>query len=119
MIDDINGVKVWRVPEDGPVLGSGDSASELIGESYRQGADLLALPVKRFDPAFFRLGSGLAGEFIQKLQMYGYRIAVVGDLETQLAKSAPLRDFVRETNRRGEHLFVADDTYLRAKLSPR
>ena len=119
MIEDINGVKVWLVPGEGPALGSGESASDLIGESYGLGADMLVMPVGRFDPEFFRLASGLAGEFIQKLQMYGYRIAVVGDLTGPLARSGPLRDFVRETNRRGEHLFVADMSELRAMLRPR
>jgi hypothetical protein len=118
MVELMNGVKVWRLSEAGPLLGSSESAIELIGETYGQGIDMIAIPVERFDPAFFRLASGLAGEFIQKLQNYGCRLAVVGDIAARVEASAPLRDFVRETNRRKHHLFVSDDAELAAQLSP-
>jgi Domain of unknown function (DUF4180) len=116
MIEDINGIATWRLDETGPMLGSGASASELIGELYGQGADVIAIPIGRIDPEFFRLASGLAGEFIQKLQNYGYRIAIVGDIARRTEASGPLHDFVHETNRRGHHLFVASDAELDALL---
>jgi hypothetical protein len=118
MIEDINGVAVWKLSADGAALGSGASASDLVGELYGQGADLIAIPAARLGPEFFRLASGLAGEFIQKLQNHGYRIAVVGDIAAWVARSKPLADFVRESNRHGRHLFVDDIDELRSKLRP-
>ena len=76
------------------------------------------IPLVRLDAHFLRLGSGLAGAFIEKLQQYRLRIAIVGDIDTRVSESTPLRDFVFETNRRGHHLFVRDETELAAKLRP-
>ena len=118
MIETINGVVVWQLPAEGPPLGLGSSWNELIGESYGQGIDLFAIPSGRLDPEFFRLASGAAGEFIQKLQNYGFRIAVVGNIDAYVEKSRSLGDFVRETNRRGHHLFVRDAAELAARLQP-
>jgi len=114
----VNGVSVWRLPEAGPLLGNGQSALDLIGESYGRGLDMLTVPVSRLDPEFFRLASGLAGEFSQKLQNYGLRLAIVGDISDRIEESAPLRDFVRETNRRGHHLFVASEAEFQQRLKP-
>jgi hypothetical protein len=116
MIETINEIAVYRVTEAGAPLGSSASASDLIGEMYGQGADAIFIPARRLDPEFFRLGSGLAGEFMQKLQNYGYRIAIVGDIEVFLKRSRPLRAFVLESNRRGQHVFVQDEAELAAKL---
>ena len=116
---EINNVAIHRVDAAGEKLGSGASAIELIGATYGQAVDMVVVPVERFDPEFFRLASGLAGEFIQKLQQYGLRLAIVGDLEAELRRSKPLQDFVRETNRHGQHLFVRDDAELETRLAAR
>jgi hypothetical protein len=116
MTETINGIAVYLVTEAGAPLGSSASASDLIGEMYGQGADVIFIPARRLDPEFFRLGSGVAGEFMQKLQNYGYRIAIVGDIEVFLKRSEPLRAFVFESNRRGQHLFVRDEPQLREML---
>jgi hypothetical protein len=118
MGESINNVAIYRVEGAGEKLGSGPSAIDLIGATYGQAIDLIVVPVTRFDPEFFRLGSGLAGEFIQKLQQYGLRLAIVGDIEEALARSKPLQDFVRETNRHGQHLFVRDEAELEQRLHP-
>ena len=62
------------------------------------------------------LASGLAGGFIEKLQQYGFRLAIVGEIAAQIERSKSLQDFVYETNRRGHHLFVRDLDELRARL---
>jgi hypothetical protein len=38
---------------------------------------------------------------------YNFRVAIVGDISEYMTKSAPLRDFVYESNRRGDARFVA------------
>ena len=57
------------------------------------------------------------GGFVQKLQNYGYRVAIVGDITPFTARSAPLTDFVRETNRRRHHIFVPTAEALRTVLT--
>jgi hypothetical protein len=69
---------------------------------------VVAVPVSRFDPEFFRLRTRKAGEFIQKIVNYRCELAIVGDLSEQIAASDALRDFVRECNRGSQVLFVAD-----------
>ena len=117
MMETIGSVAVIWLPEDGPLLGTEASALDLVGDIYGSGADLIAIPVARFDPDTFRLASGLLGGFIQKLQNYGYRLAIVGDISPFTARSAPLTDFVRETNRRGHHRFAPTAEALRTALA--
>jgi hypothetical protein len=112
----IGNIKVWQLEEDGPQLGSLQSALDLIGESFGGEIGLVAVPVARLAPDFLRLGSGLAGAFIEKMQQYRLRVAIVGDISERAANSKPLHDFVLETNRRGQHLFVRDDAELVEKM---
>ncbi len=110
-----NGIKVMTIAADGPLLASEADALDLIGQTYGEEIDLIALPVSRLAPEFFTLSTQLAGHFFQKMQNYRMRLAIVGDLSTQLAASKALNDFVGETNRIGHHLFVLDhDALLRA-----
>jgi len=54
---------------------------------------------------------------LQKFVSYGYRVAIVGDIEAHLSASAALRDFVRESNA-GRHVwFLPDDAALEARLT--
>lgn len=114
---EINGVNVIECPLDGPLLGSSRDASDLLGEAFGADADVVAIPATRLAPDFFNLRSGLAGEFFQKMQNYQRRLVIVGDISAYLARSSALRDFVGETNRIGNHLFVADQAALQAALA--
>jgi hypothetical protein len=102
------GTRAAILPPDGPLLDKPADASELIGLAWSEEAGAVVVPVVRLSPDFFRLRTGLAGEFFQKFQNYGLRLVVVGDISAYLAASGALRDFVRETNRVGHHRFVAD-----------
>ena len=112
----INDVEVMSLDEAGPLVGTEQSALDLIGECFGSGVELVAIPLSRLDPDFLRLGSGLAGAFIEKMQQYRLRVAIVGDIEARVSRSEPLRDFVAETNRRGQHLFVRDAGDLASRL---
>jgi hypothetical protein len=118
-IESVNGISVGFVDAQGPVLSSEQDALDLMGETYGTDVTLIAVPVERLDPGFFDLSTRMAGHFIQKLQNYQLRLAVVGDLAAQLARSNALRDFVGETNRIGHHLFVADAPALATVLGGR
>lgn len=95
------------LPETGPLIASERDATDIIGETFGTGTDLVAIPVARLSPDFFRLGTGLAGAILQKFTTYQLRVAIVGDISAFTEKSAPLRDFVRESNRRGDVRFLA------------
>jgi hypothetical protein len=71
---------------------------------------------------FFRLGSGFAGEMLQKISNYRKRLAIIGD--NSKLQSKPLRDFIYESNKNGEVIFVASAeealkmlTYVSARVA--
>lgn len=115
-VTEINGIRVLRTPEEGPPLGSEQDALDLLGEAYGHGATLIAVPASRLHEDFLKLRTGMAGAFLQKMQNYGVRFAVVGDISAAVAASAALRDLVYESNKVGRLLFVADDEELARRL---
>jgi hypothetical protein len=116
-VEEMHGVRVLTIPGEGPALGSGADALDLIAASYEHEADFIAIPVERLDPEFFTLSNGLAGEFLQKLVNYRLRVAIIGDLSTQTEASNALRDFVRESNRRRQNWFLATPDELHQRLA--
>jgi len=105
-------MSTFIVPADGPPIASEADALDLIGEAGFSGADTLVIPVGRLAPDFFRLGTGLAGAILQKCTNYRLKVAIVGDISAYTAKSGPLRDFIRESNRHGAIRFVASEAEL-------
>jgi hypothetical protein len=113
---DAGGVRVALLSGEGPPLGSERDATDVIGGTYGTGAELVAIPVARLDPRFFQLATRIAGNFVQKFVTYGLRVAVVGEIGEELARSEALRAFVIESNR-GRHLwFVSDRRELEQRL---
>jgi hypothetical protein len=116
MIRELAGQRVYVCAPEGPPLAQDRDLSDLIGELYGAGARIVAVPLGRLGPDFLRLSSGVAGQVLQKLVNYHFRIAVLGDVSPALAASDPLRDFVRESNRGKTVWFVDDLEALEAKL---
>lgn len=113
----IGGHAVFVCVDDGACLAEDRALSDLIGELFGSGAKLVAVPLARLGPDFLRLSTGLAGQVLQKLVNYRFRIAVIGDVSAAAAKSEPLRDFIRESNRGRTVWFVDDLAALEAKLA--
>ncbi|MFD1824198.1 MULTISPECIES: DUF4180 domain-containing protein [Mumia] len=111
-------VRVLLVDAEGPAISSEQDALDLVGDAFGCEAQLIAVPVARLSPEFFRLRSGLLGEVTQKLVNYRLRLAVVGDVAGHVAGSDAFRDFVREANRGTQTWFVADESALAGRLSP-
>ena len=100
----------------GPKMTCAQDALDLIGATYGTGATWVLLPVERLAASFFALGSGLAGEVVQKMVSYQLRLAIVGNIEKHVIESHALRDFVIESNR-GRHVwFVPSVVALRERL---
>jgi len=102
----------YTLPSNGPLLGQESDVLDIIGETLGQHVELVVIPANRLAPDFFRLGTGLAGVMLQKFTNYNLRVAIVGDISAYTGKSGPLRDFVRESNRRGQVRFLASDAEL-------
>lgn len=113
---EIKGNRALVCAPHGPPLGSEQDALDLIGAGYEHQAEIVVIPVERLAPDFFRLRTGVLGAFVQKLQNYRHRLAIVGDISDQIVQSNALRDFVYESNKGGSVLFVADRAELEARL---
>lgn len=113
---DINGTLAVLCPSDGPKLGSEQDALDLVAAGLEQDATLIVVPVERMAPDFFSLHNGTLGAFLQKLTNYRCRVAFVGDLSQKIAQSKALHDFVYESNRTGNVLFVRSREELEARF---
>ena len=91
---------------DGPIISRDGDVNDFISAGWDARADRLVIPVSRLGPDFFKLSTGLAGAVLQKCTNYSFRVAIVGDISAYTEKSAPLRDFVYESNKRGDVRFV-------------
>lgn len=91
-----------------------DSASALLDLLADTQSKTIAIPKERLDPKFFSLASGLAGEMLQKISNYCRRLIVVGDFQN--VKSKSLRDFIYESNKTGQVVFVGSIDEGVAKL---
>ncbi len=87
-------VPVAEVVGEGVLLATPADALEILASA---GCDRLVLHTANLHPDFFRLGSGLAGEVMQKFANYGVRVAVVGPLPGKPSES--LQALVRESRR--------------------
>jgi hypothetical protein len=116
---ELGGVLALVFAPDGAILCTERDVIDLVAAALSREAQLVAIPVSRLAPEFFRLSSGFAGELIQKCVNYRLRVAIVGDISGNLAGSAALRDFVRESNRREEVCFVDSMDALSERLTRR
>lgn len=117
-LEKIHDVPVLSCDAEGERIACVQDALDLIGDAGYQGAQWVVVPVERFDEAFFRLRTKVAGDIVQKFVQYSMGLVVLGDLSARTEASEALRDFVRECNR-GRHTWFAPDLDdLRQRLAP-
>lgn len=116
-IEERHGLRVATLDDDAESLSSGTATADLIGTAAYDRVDVLVVPVERVDPAFFVLGSGVAGDVAQRVVNYRLRLAIVGDIASHVEASDALRAYVEESQRGGAVWFVADDAALEARLA--
>lgn len=93
------------VAEGEVVLTCAQDALDLMATArHLHGCDKLLLPKSAVCEDFFDLRTGIAGEVLQKYSNYRMRVAIVGDFSAY--DSRALRDFIRESNRGGQVLFL-------------
>lgn len=93
-----------------------DSAMELaMTARYETGADRIAMDKRLVCEAFFPLSTRLAGEILQKLINYHFKMAVYGDYSHYTSK--PLRDFIYESNQGNDFFCVTTQEEALEKLS--
>jgi hypothetical protein len=113
-VETINGKRVAFY--DGPPVAREMDANDIIGATYGLDVDVIAVAAGGFVDDFFWLSSGLAGAVLQKMQQYGFRFAILGDISRFTAESPSLRDFIYESNKHGQTMFLPDRAALEARL---
>ena len=88
------------------IIKEAQDALDLLAGIEVEGCSRFIIYKENLSDAFFSLGSGLAGEILQKFSNYRVRLAVIGDFSAY--KSKNLNDFFRESNRTGNILFVSN-----------
>ena len=116
---EIGGLRAYAWLPEGPPLATSRDASDLIGDVFSAEAELVVIPTQRLSGDFLRLSSGLAGEVLQKFVNYRLKVAILGDISAATAASAPLRDFVTESNRGASVWFAPDLPSLEALIAAR
>lgn len=106
---------VLLIDADNPPLSP--NAADLLGEALGHQASWVVLPVSSLPAGFLQLGTGVAGEFIQKCVNYRVGLALVGSIEDALVRSQPLRDFVYESGKGTACWFVPDLAAFEHKLA--
>jgi hypothetical protein len=115
-VREVAGQRVFVCDPEGPCLAEYRNLTDLIGELLSAQVAWVAIPLARLGPDFLRLSSGVAGEVLQKLVNYQRRPVILGDVAAAAEASAPLRDFIRESNRGRTVWFVDDLAGLAARL---
>lgn len=116
-VRDINGVRVLICAADGARVSSERDVNDILSAAWREDATMVAIPVQRLDPGFFRLSTRIAGEVLQKFVTYRLWPVIVGDVSTWTAQSEALRDFIYESNRGRSVWFVGDVDELERRLA--
>lgn len=111
-----NGVVCALVSSDIPVITNSQAALDLLMTAkYDIGTKNIIISKNLVSEDFFILSTGLAGEILQKFVNYGGRIAIYGDYSHYTSK--PLKDFIYESNKGKDVLFVATLEEAQEKLT--
>jgi Domain of unknown function (DUF4180) len=114
-----DGTVLFVCAGDGSPLRTEQDALDIIGPAMYGAADIAVIPVERMDQTVFDLSTRALGEFVQKFANYRLPVAFLGDLAAHAARSSPLADFVRESNRGTQVWFLADRRELDDRLDRR
>lgn len=93
--------EIIHVISDDVLIRNEQDALDLMANA---GAQYIVLSDYNFEKEFFDLSTRKLGEILQKFTTYFVKLAVIGNFETYPSKT--LKEFIYESNRRGEYLFV-------------
>jgi len=103
-----HGIEYAYVVSDEVLIREAQDALDLIATvQYDAGCDRIMIQKEAISDEFFRLGSGLAGDVLQKFVNYRVRLAIIGDYSRYTSK--PLLDFIHESNQGSHICFAANE----------
>ena len=83
-----------------------DALDLMVDIGYQFECTKIILHKENIREDFFDLKTGLAGAVLQKFSNYQVQLAIIGEFNSHKSKS--LDDFIFESNRNGQVLFVED-----------
>ena len=102
-----NNVTIAHILANEIVISNSETAIDLImNVQYQTGVKNIAISKDLIIDRFFILSTGIAGEILQKIVNYRFRIAIYGDYSTYTSK--PLQDFIYESNQ-GDNIFFTEN----------
>jgi hypothetical protein len=111
----LNGICVAELVSESIEISNEQEALDIMMTAAYQGAAALIIQEKHLIPAFFDLKTQIAGDILQKVSTYSFRLAIVGDFSKYTSKS--LNDFMLESNKTGRVLFVPSVQEAKEKLT--
>ena len=111
----INNIKIAEVISVDNIINNTSDGLDLLGNLYYRDFDKIIIHEKNISPDFFDLKNGMAGEILQKFSNYRVRLAIVGDFTPYSSKS--IKDFIYESNKKGQINFVNTTTEALSLLS--
>jgi len=95
------------IKSDEILIKDGQSILDLIMSiRYDLGCSNIIISKENIDESFFELKTGFAGEILQKIANYRFRVAIVGDFTVYTSKN--LKDFFYESNKGNIVFFLPD-----------
>lgn len=103
-----NNKEIAVVNSDEVLISDIQSALDIMATvRYETGSNIIILNKEAISEDFFNLKTKLAGEVLQKFINYHVKIAIVGDFSGY--SSGSLRDFIYESNKGKDILFLPDE----------
>ena len=96
-----HGNDIVEIIDDSIIIKGIDDVFEVL---FSNNCSSIILKKENITEDFFDLATGLAGEILQKFSNYRKRLAILGDFEN--IKSTALKDFIYESNKTKQILFV-------------
>lgn len=93
--------EIAEIISDEVVLKNMQDALDLMGATQ---TEYIVLHEHNVEKDFFDLSARKLGEILQKFTNYHIKLAIIGNFETYPSKT--LKDFIYESNKRGEYLFM-------------
>lgn len=100
ILHNVNGVEIAEIIDKFVIT----QPQQFLDLSMNLPTERMIIQAETFDPSFFDLRSGLAGEILQKVVNYRLRLGIVGDFSKYESKA--LRDFIFESNKGNTIVFV-------------
>lgn len=95
------GYQLSEVISNEILIRNSQDALDLYGAVY---SDYIILHEHNFEKDFFDLSTRKLGDILQKFTNYNAKLAIIGDFTKY--KSETLKNFIYESNKHGDYLFV-------------